>query len=77
LLNGVIPIAGAKNACLTLMPATLLTRRAADADQCAAPVGHPHHDAASAIAGRRGAALQGGQVLALSSHDVTSHTRRL
>ena len=24
-LNGVIPIAGAKNACLTLMPATLLT----------------------------------------------------
>ena len=24
-LNGAIPIAGAKNACLTLMPATLLT----------------------------------------------------
>ena len=24
-LNGVIPIAGAKNACLTLMPATLLS----------------------------------------------------
>ena len=76
-LNGEIPIAGAKNACLTLMPATLLQRRAADADQRAAAVGHPHHDRAAAIARRRGGALQDGQVLAMSSHDLTSHARRL
>ena len=29
-LNGAIPIAGAKNACLTLMPATLLSDEGAD-----------------------------------------------
>ena len=44
-LRGEIPISGAKNACLTLMPAALLTRRAADADQRAAALRHPHDDA--------------------------------
>ena len=33
--NGQIPIAGAKNACLALMPATLLSEEPLTSDQCA------------------------------------------
>jgi len=73
-LNGVIPIAGAKNACLTLMPATLLTD---------APLTLTNAPRLSDIRtmtqllqslGTEVASLQGGQVLALSSHTLTSHT---
>ena len=73
-LNGVIPIAGAKNACLTLMPATLLTD---------APLTLTNAPRLSDIRtmtqllqslGTEVASLQGGQVLALSSHALTSHT---
>ena len=73
-LNGVIPIAGAKNACLTLMPATLLTE---------APLTLTNAPRLSDIRtmtqllqslGAEVASLQGGQVLALSSHALTSHT---
>ena len=73
-LNGVIPIAGAKNACLTLMPATLLTD---------APLTLTNAPRLSDIRtmtqllqslGAEVASLQGGQVLALSSHALTSHT---
>jgi UDP-N-acetylglucosamine 1-carboxyvinyltransferase len=70
----VIPIAGAKNACLTLMPATLLTD---------APLTLTNAPRLSDIRtmtqllqslGAEVASLQGGQVLALSSHALTSHT---
>jgi UDP-N-acetylglucosamine 1-carboxyvinyltransferase len=72
-LKGQIPIAGAKNACLTLMPATLLTD---------APLTLTNAPRLSDIRtmtqllqslGAEVASLQGGQVLALSSHALTSH----
>ncbi len=72
-LNGVIPIAGAKNACLTLMPATLLT------DQPLTLTNTPRLSDIRTMTelleslGAEVASLQGGQVLALSSHDLTSH----
>ncbi len=71
-LSGEIPIAGAKNACLTLMPATLLTD---------APLTLTNAPRLSDIRtmttllqslGAEVQPLQGGQVLALSSHDLTS-----
>ena len=72
-LNGVIPIAGAKNACLTLMPATLLSEE---------PLTLTNAPRLSDIAtmtqllqslGSEVASLQGGQVLALSSHNINNH----
>ena len=73
-LNGVIPIAGAKNACLTLMPATLLSEE---------PLTLTNAPRLSDIAtmtqllqslGAEVASLQDGQVLAMSSHDIHNHT---
>ncbi len=73
-LRGAIPIAGAKNACLTLMPATLLSD---------APLTLTNAPRLSDIAtmtqllrslGVEVTSLQGGQVLALSSHDLTNLT---
>ncbi|TVP74219.1 MAG: UDP-N-acetylglucosamine 1-carboxyvinyltransferase [Rhodobacteraceae bacterium] len=72
-LNGQIPIAGAKNACLTLMPATLLT------DQPLTLTNAPRLSDISTMSellgslGAEVASLQQGQVLALSSHDLSSH----
>jgi UDP-N-acetylglucosamine 1-carboxyvinyltransferase len=72
-LNGQIPIAGAKNACLTLMPATLLT------DQPLMLTNAPRLSDIRTMTelleslGAEVAGLQEGQVLALSSHDLTSH----
>src|SRR5690606_27503292 len=72
-LHGEIPIAGAKNACLTLMPATLLT------DQPLTLTNAPRlSDIRTMTAllqslGAEVAPLQDGQVLALSSHALTSH----
>ncbi len=72
-LHGVIPIAGAKNACLTLMPATLLT------DQPLTLTNAPRLADIRTMTqllqslGAEVASLQGGQVLALSSHGLTSH----
>ena len=72
-LNGTIPIAGAKNACLTLMPATLLTD---------GPLTLTNAPRLSDIAtmtqllqslGTEVARLQDGKVLALSSRALTSH----
>ena len=72
-LRGDIPIAGAKNACLTLMPATLLTD---------APLTLTNAPRLSDIRtmtlllqslGAEVQALQGGRVLALSSHELSSH----
>ena len=73
-LNGVIPIAGAKNACLTLMPATLLTEE---------PLTLTNAPRLSDIAtmtqllqslGAEVAGLQGGKVLAMSSYRIGNHT---
>ena len=73
-LQGTIPIAGAKNACLTLMPATLLSHE---------PLTLTNAPRLSDIAtmttllqslGAEVTQMQGGQVLALSSHDISNHT---
>ncbi len=73
-LSGAIPIAGAKNACLTLMPATLLSEE---------PLTLTNAPRLSDIAtmtqllgslGAEVASLQDGQVLAMSSHDISNHT---
>ncbi len=73
-LQGQIPIAGAKNACLTLMPATLLS------DEPLTLTNAPRLSDISTMTqllgslGAEVASLQGGQVLALSSHDLHNHT---
>jgi len=73
-LQGAIPIAGAKNACLTLMPATLLT------DEPLTLTNAPRLSDITTMTqllrslGAEVAALQEGQVLALSSHQITNHT---
>jgi UDP-N-acetylglucosamine 1-carboxyvinyltransferase len=68
-LSGVVPIAGAKNACLTLMPATLLTEE---------PLTLTNAPRLSDIAtmttllqslGAEVASLQDGKVIAMSSHN--------
>lgn len=73
-VQGQIPIAGAKNACLTLMPATLLSEE---------PLTLTNAPRLSDIAtmtqllqslGAEVSSLQDGQVLALSSHDINNHT---
>jgi UDP-N-acetylglucosamine 1-carboxyvinyltransferase len=71
-LDGRIPIAGAKNACLALMPATLLTEGPLTLTN--APRLSDIHTMTQLLAslGAEVQALQGGRVLALSSHDVTS-----
>jgi UDP-N-acetylglucosamine 1-carboxyvinyltransferase len=73
-LNGVIPIAGAKNACLTLMPATLLS------DEPLTLTNAPRLSDIATMTqllgslGAEVATLQDGQVLALSSHTISNHT---
>ncbi|MCI5085485.1 MAG: UDP-N-acetylglucosamine 1-carboxyvinyltransferase [Rhodovulum sp.] len=72
-LNGEIPIAGAKNACLTLMPATLLS------DEPLTLTNAPRLSdirTMTELLGSLGAEvtkLQDGQVLAMSSHDLSTH----
>ncbi|MDZ7710705.1 MAG: UDP-N-acetylglucosamine 1-carboxyvinyltransferase [Roseovarius sp.] len=72
-LNGQIPIAGAKNACLTLMPATLLS------DEPLTLTNAPRLSDIRTMTtlleslGSEVATMQGGQVLALSSHTITNH----
>ncbi len=72
-LNGSIPIAGAKNACLTLMPATLLSEE---------PLTLTNAPRLSDIAtmtqllqslGAEVASLQDGKVLTLASHGAINH----
>lgn len=73
-LNGVIPIAGAKNACLTLMPATLLS------DEPLTLTNAPRLSDIATMTqllgslGAEVASLQDGQVLAMSSHTISNHT---
>jgi len=73
-LRGQIPIAGAKNACLALMPATLLS------DEPLTLTNAPRLSDIKTMAqllgslGAEVASMQGGQVLALSSHDLSNLT---
>ena len=73
-LNGTIAIAGAKNACLTLMPATLLS------DEPLTLTNAPRLSDIATMTqllqslGAEVASLQDGLVLALSSHKITNHT---
>ena len=72
-LHGVIPIAGAKNACLTLMPATLLT------DGPLTLTNAPRLSDITTMTdllqslGVEVTSLQNGKVLALSSEKITNH----
>ncbi|MBF9059833.1 UDP-N-acetylglucosamine 1-carboxyvinyltransferase [Rhodobacterales bacterium HKCCSP123] len=73
-LSGQIPIAGAKNACLTLMPATLLS------DEPLTLTNAPRLSDIRTMStllqslGAEVSALNDGKVLALSSHGLSNHT---
>lgn len=73
-LNGQIPIAGAKNACLTLMPATLLS------DEPLTLTNAPRLSDIKTMTelleslGAEVTSLQDGMVLAMSSHNIHNHT---
>jgi len=73
-LNGQIPIAGAKNACLTLMPATLLS------DEPLTLTNAPRLSDIKTMTellqslGAEVTSLQDGKVLAMSSHNIHNHT---
>ncbi|MDT8853765.1 UDP-N-acetylglucosamine 1-carboxyvinyltransferase [Paracoccaceae bacterium Fryx2] len=73
-LNGVIPIAGAKNACLTLMPATLLSEEPLTLTNAPRLSDIRTMTQLLQSLGAEVASLQGGQVLAMSSHAITNHT---
>jgi UDP-N-acetylglucosamine 1-carboxyvinyltransferase len=73
-LRGEIPIAGAKNACLTLMPATLLTDGPLTLTNAPRLSDIRTMTTLLQSLGAEVQALQGGRVLALSSHDITSLT---
>ncbi|MFP7673761.1 UDP-N-acetylglucosamine 1-carboxyvinyltransferase [Marivita sp. S0852] len=71
-LNGQIPIAGAKNACLTLMPATLLSEEPLTLTNAPRLSDIRTMTLLLQSLGAEVQALQEGQVLAMSSHDLTS-----
>ncbi len=73
-LNGDIPIAGAKNACLTLMPATLLSDEPLTLTNAPRLSDIQTMTALLSSLGAEVSSLQGGQVLAMSSHDIDNHT---
>jgi UDP-N-acetylglucosamine 1-carboxyvinyltransferase len=72
-LNGVIPIAGAKNACLTLMPATLLSEEPLTLTNAPRLSDIRTMTQLLQSLGAEVASLQDGLVLALSSHRITNH----
>ncbi len=72
-LNGAIPIAGAKNACLTLMPATLLSEEPLTLTNAPRLSDIKTMTQLLQSLGAEVSALQDGKVLAMSSHDLTSH----
>jgi UDP-N-acetylglucosamine 1-carboxyvinyltransferase len=71
-LRGQIPIAGAKNACLTLMPATLLSEEPLTLTNAPRLSDIRTMTTLLQSLGAEVQALQDGQVLAMSSHDLTS-----
>ncbi|MHC0054508.1 UDP-N-acetylglucosamine 1-carboxyvinyltransferase [Actibacterium sp. D379-3] len=73
-LNGEIPIAGAKNACLTLMPATLLSEEPLTLTNAPRLSDIRTMTTLLQSLGAEVSSLQSGQVLALSSHDINNHT---
>ncbi len=72
-LSGQIPIAGAKNACLTLMPATLLSDEPLTLTNAPRLSDIRTMSDLLASLGAEVCSLQDGQVLAMSSHDLTNH----
>ena len=72
-LKGTIPIAGAKNACLTLMPATLLSEEPLTLTNAPRLSDIRTMTELLSSLGAEVSALQDGQVLAMSSHDLDNH----
>ncbi|MBO9443734.1 UDP-N-acetylglucosamine 1-carboxyvinyltransferase [Phaeobacter italicus] len=72
-LKGQIPIAGAKNACLTLMPATLLSEEPLTLTNAPRLSDIKTMTLLLQSLGAEVSSLQDGQVLALSSHNLTNH----
>ena len=73
-LNGDIPIAGAKNACLTLMPATLLSEEPLTLTNAPRLSDIRTMTTLLQSLGAEVQSLQDGQVLAMSSHDLNNLT---
>ncbi|KQI67323.1 UDP-N-acetylglucosamine 1-carboxyvinyltransferase [Loktanella sp. 3ANDIMAR09] len=73
-LNGQIPIAGAKNAALTLMPATLLSEEPLTLTNVPRLSDIKTMTALLESLGVEVTSMQGGKVQVLSSHDMTSTT---
>ncbi|MGR3572250.1 UDP-N-acetylglucosamine 1-carboxyvinyltransferase [Brevirhabdus sp.] len=73
-LNGQIAIAGAKNACLTLMPATLLSEEPLTLTNAPRLSDIKTMTTLLQSLGAEACSMQDGQVLALSSHDIHNHT---
>jgi len=72
-LKGDIPIAGAKNACLALMPATLLSEEPLTLTNAPRLSDIRTMSVLLQSLGAEVTAMQSGQVLALSGHDLKSH----
>ncbi|WP_371226055.1 UDP-N-acetylglucosamine 1-carboxyvinyltransferase [Roseovarius sp. 2305UL8-3] len=72
-LNGQIPIAGAKNAGLTLMPATLLSEEPLTLTNAPRLSDIKTMTELLQSLGAEVTSMQDGQVLAMSSHDVNNH----
>jgi len=72
-LHGQIAIAGAKNACLTLMPATLLSEEPLTLTNAPRLSDIRTMSTLLESLGAEVAQMQGGQVLALASHAITNH----
>ena len=73
-LHGQIPIAGAKNACLTLMPATLLTEEPLTLTNAPRLSDIKTMNALLKSLGTEVTTLQGGKVLTMSSHNLNNLT---
>ncbi|MCE8007114.1 UDP-N-acetylglucosamine 1-carboxyvinyltransferase [Aestuariivita sp.] len=73
-LSGQIPIAGAKNACLTLMPATLLSEEPLTLTNAPRLSDIQTMTALLQSLGAEVTSLQDGQVIAMSSHAIDNHT---
>ena len=72
-LDGQIPIAGAKNACLTLMPATILSDEPLTLTNAPRLSDIKTMTALLASLGCEVSSLQDGQVLVMSSHNLDNH----
>ena len=72
-LNGQIPIAGAKNACLTLMPATLLSEEPLTLTNAPRLSDIRTMTQLLRLLGAEVAAMQDGKVLAMTSHNISNH----